>query len=333
MKTMKAVVVRRYKSPVEIADLPVPSPGPNDLLVRVRAASINPVDFIIRDGGIKVLIKYPMPLTLGNDLAGDVEAVGANVTRFKPGDAIYARLDKERIGAFAQWVLCSESAAALKPRNVDYVQAASLPLVGLTSWQALVDIAQLKAGQNVLIHSGSGGVGTFAIQLAKHLGAKVATTASARNHALVRSLGADLPIDYKTSRFEDIAVDQDVVFDTQGGDTLLRSFKSIKRGGVVVTVGGKPDGTFARAWGLSLPLVWALTFMARPVTRQAREKSAHFEYLFMHASGAQLATIAGLVESGAIKPVIDRTFPLEQAREALAYVESGHAVGKVVLAL
>ena len=198
--------------------------------MRVRAASVNPVDYKIRDGGVKVLIPYSFPLILGNDLAGDVEAVGPGVTKFKVGDAIYSRLDKDRIGAIAEYALVRESAAAKKPARLDYVQAASVPLVGLTAWQALIDLAQLQAGQKVLIHAGSGGVGTFAIQLAKHLGAQVATTASAKNHALVKSLGADVAIDYKTTRFEEVARDQDVVFDTQAGETLLRSFDAVKIG-------------------------------------------------------------------------------------------------------
>lgn len=255
---MKALAIRRYKAPMEMMELPRPEPGPGDVLVRVRAASVNPVDYKIRDGVVKLLLSYSFPLILGNDLAGDVEVVGPGVTRFKVGDAIYARLDKDRIGAFAEYALVRETAAAWKPARLDYVQAASLPLVGLTAWQALVDVAELQAGQKVLIHAGSGGVGSFAIQLAKHLGARVATTASAKNHALVKSLGADVAIDYKTIRFEEVARNQDVVFDTQAGGTLLRSFKAVKPGGVVVTIAGPPDGDFARAWGLSLPLVWML---------------------------------------------------------------------------
>jgi len=229
---MKALAIRRYKAPMEMMELPRPEPGPGDLLVRVRAASVNPVDYKIRDGVVKVLIPYSFPLILGNDLAGDVEAVGPGVTKFKVGDAIYSRLDKDRIGAIAEYALVRESAAAKKPARLDYVQAASLPLVGLTAWQALIDLAHLQAGQKVLIHAGSGGVGTFAIQLAKHLRAQVATTASAKNHVLVKSLGADVAIDYKTTRFEEVAKDQDVIFDTQAGDTLLRSFEAVKPGGV-----------------------------------------------------------------------------------------------------
>jgi len=224
-----------------------------------------------------------------------------------------------------------ESAAARKPAGLGYTQAASLPLVGLTAWQTLIDLARLRAGQKVLIHAGSGGVGTFAIQLAKHLGATVTTTAGARNHALVKSLGADVAIDYQTSRFEAVVKDQDVVLDTQGGDTLLRSFEVVKPGGVVVTIGGRPDGKFARGWGLSLPLVWLLGFLNRKVDRLAREKRVRFEYLFSHASGEQLERIGALVDQGVIKPIVDKVLPLEAAAEAISYVESGRAVGKVVI--
>src|SRR5262249_23718540 len=175
------------------------------------------------------------------------------------------------------------------------------------------------------------GVGTVGIQLAKHLGAQVATTASARNHELMRSLGANLVIDYKTTRFEEVARDQDIVFDTQGGETLLRSFHSVRAGGVVVTVGGRPDGKWARGWGLSLPLVWILTLLARPITQRAKRRPARFEYLFMRASGEELDQLSTLVEEGAIRPVLDRTFSFDQTAEAVAYVEAGRAVGKVVI--
>ena len=328
---MKALAIRRYKAPMEMMELPRPEPGPGDLLVRVRAASVNPLDYKIRDGVVKVLIPFSFPLVLGTDLAGDVEAVGPGVTRFKVGDAIYSRLDSDRIGTFAEYALVREAAAAKKPARLDYGQAASLPLVGLTAWQALIEVAHLQEGQKVLIHAGSGGVGSFAIQLAKYLGAQVATTASAKNHPLVKSLGADVAIDYKATPFEGVAKDQDVVLDTQAGETLLRSFEAVKPGGVVVTIGGRPDGKFARAWGLSLPLVWTLGFLNRKVDRRAREKRVRFEYLFMRASGEQLAKIGELVDQGVIKPILDKTFPLEAAAEAISYVESGRAVGKVVI--
>jgi NADPH:quinone reductase-like Zn-dependent oxidoreductase len=260
-----------------------------------------------------------------------VEAIGPGVTRFMGGDAVYARLDNDRLGAFAEYARVRESAAARKPACLDYVQAASLPLVGLTAWQALIELARLRAGQKVLIHAGSGGVGTFAIQLAKYLGAQVATTAGARNHALVKSLGADVAIDYQTTRFESVVKDQDVVLDTQGGDTLLRSFEVVKPGGVVVAIGGRPDDKFARAWGLSLPLVWILGFLNRKVDHLARKRRVRFEYLFMRPSGEQLERIGALVDEGVIRPVLDRTFPLESAAEAISYVESGRAVGKVII--
>jgi NADPH:quinone reductase-like Zn-dependent oxidoreductase len=328
---MKALAIRRYKAPMEMMELPRPEPGPSQLLVRVRAAGVNPVDYKIRDGVVKLLLPFSFPLILGTDLAGDVEAIGPGVTKFKVGDAVYSSLDNDRIGAFAEYALARETAAAKKPARLDYTQAASLPMVGLTAWQTLVDLAQLRVGQKVLIHAGSGGVGTFAIQLAKHLGAHVTTTAGARNHPLVKSLGADVAIDYKTSRFEAMVQDQDVVLDTQGGDTLLRSFKVVKPGGLVVTIGGRPDGKFARAWGLSLPFVWILGFLNRKIDRLARERRVRFEYVFMRASGKQLERIAALVDQGVIKPVLDKTFPLEAAAEAISYVESGRAVGKVVI--
>ena len=328
---MKALAIRRYKAPMEMMELPQPEPGPGELLVRVRAAGVNPLDSKIRDGAVKVLLRFSFPLTLGTDLAGDVEAIGPGVTRFKLGDAVYSRLDNDRIGAFAEFAVVRESAAARKPARLDYTQAASLPLVALTAWQTLIELAQLRAGQKVLIHAGSGGVGTVAIQLAKHLGAYVATTAGARSHALVKSLGAEVAIDYRTSRFETVVEDQDVVLDTQGGDTLLRSFEVVKPGGVVVTIGGRPDGKFARAWGLSRPLVWVLGFLNRKVDRLAREKRVRFEYLFMRASGELLEKIGALVDLGVIVPVVDKVFSLEDAGEAISYVESGRAVGKVVI--
>jgi NADPH:quinone reductase-like Zn-dependent oxidoreductase len=328
---MKALAIRRYKAPMELMDLPRPEPGPGELLVRVRAAGVNPIDHKIRDGAVKVLLPFSFPLILGTDLAGDVEAIGQGVTKFKLGDAVYSRLDNDRIGAFAEYAVVRESAAASKPASIDYTQAASLPLVGLTAWQTLIELARLRPGQKVLIHAGSGGVGTFAIQLAKHPGAQVATTAAAKNHALVKSLGADVAIDYKAIRFETVVKDQDVVLDTQGGETLRRSFEVVKPGGVVVTIGGRPDGKFARAWGLSLPLVWILGFLNRKVDRLARERRVRFEYLFMHASGEQLERIGALVDEGVIKPIVDKIFPFDAAAEAISYVESGRAVGKVVI--
>jgi alcohol dehydrogenase len=330
---MKAFGLDRYGGPdvLTLRELPEPVPGPTDLLVEVHAASVNPVDFKIRGGGVKVLVKDRFPLVLGCDCSGEVVSVGAAVTKFAPGDLVFARLRKDRIGTFAERALVDEAVAAKKPPNLSHAQAASIPLVGLTSWQALVDIGKLKAGARVLVHAGSGGVGTFAIQLARHLGAVVITTASAKNRELMMRLGATQVVDYKSERFEDVVEPCDVVFDTQGGETLERSFKVVKPGGVVVTVGGSPDAKFAKAWGLNPVLTLVLRFMMRKVTRLARERNAHFEYLFMRPDGEQLAEIGSLLESGLILPVLDRTFPFAETKEAVAYVEAGRSVGKVVV--
>ncbi len=330
---MKAAYIRRYGSPqvLELGEQPVPSPGPDDLQVEVRAASVNPIDFKIRAGQTKVVLPYKFPLILGNDLSGVIKAVGSRVTRFKPGDEIYARLPKDRIGSFAEVALVRESAAALKPTNTTHEEAASLPLVGLTSWQALVDIARLERGQKVLIHAGSGGIGTFAIQLAHHQGAVVTTTASAGNAEFVKQLGADVIVDYKTQRFEDVCREQDVVFDTIGDETRHRSFAVMRRGGVMVSIAGMPDAKWGKNFGMNPIMVLALGFMSRKTTRLARKHGVRFEYLFMRADGQQLGEIAKLVERGIIRPVIDRVFPLDQIHEALAYSESGRAKGKIVI--
>lgn len=332
---MKAAVIDRYGSNdlVRLADVAAPRPGPRDLLVQVHAASVNPLDVKTRNGELKVLLKYRFPLVLGNDLAGVVVDVGAEVTRFRKGDAVYARLDTDRIGAFAELAVVSERAAALKPTRVTFEEAASLPLVALTAWQALVEIAALTAGQRVLIHAGSGGVGSVAIQLARHLGAMVFTTVGRRNVDLVKRLGADVAIDYRSERFEDVARDCDVVLDSAGGDTLVRSFACVRPGGVVVSIGGPPSAAFARRWGLNPLLVLALRVMSRRATAAARRHDARYEYLFMRADGEQLRAITRLVEGGAIVPLVDKVFPLEQVRDALAYSEAGRATGKVVVAV
>jgi alcohol dehydrogenase len=330
---MQAALIDRYgdNSRVRLADVSVPEVGPEDLLIKVHAASVNPVDTKIRDGKLKLLLKYRMPLVLGNDLAGTVTAVGSSVKRFKVGDAIYARMGKLRIGAFAEYAVVSESVAAPKPADLTFEEAASLPLVGLTAWQALIDIGHLGPGQKVLIHAGSGGVGTFAIQLARHLGAKVYTTVGQRNVELVKQLGADVAIDYRTTRFEDVVQDCDVILETLGDELLLRSFKSVKPGGVVVSIGNTPTAKFARKWGMNPLLVPVVGFLSRRAMAAARARGARYEYLFMRADGEQLRQIGALVENGTIRPVIDKVFPLAEVREALAYSEAGRATGKVVI--
>jgi alcohol dehydrogenase len=331
---MKAAILDRFgtNDVVRIRDIAVPSIGVDDLLVRVHAASVNPVDIKTREGKMQTLLKYQLPLVLGNDVAGVVAEVGARVTRFRRGDAVYARVDPSRIGTFAEFAAVSESAAALKPTNATFEEAAALPLVALTAWQALVEIGKLGANQRVLIHAGSGGVGSIAIQLARHLGAMVFTTVGQRNVDLVTRLGANVAIDYRRERFEKVATDCDVVLDSAGGDTLVRCFKCVKRGGVVVSINSNtPSPAFARTWGLNPVIVFVIRVLSRKETAAARKGDARYEYCFVRADGAQLTEIARLVESGAIKPVVDKVYPLEQVCDALAYSESGRATGKVVL--
>ena len=330
---MKAAYITGYGGPekLQVGDRPVPLIGPHDLLVQVKAASINPVDYKIRMGMLRIMQAYRMPLILGQDLSGVVTEVGAKVSRFKPGDEVFARLDKSAIGAFAEFAAVRESDAAVKPANLTHVEAASIPLVGLTAWQVMQDMMGLKPGQTVLIHAGSGGVGTFAIQLAAHLGARVATTASSRNTDLMRRLGADIVIDYHTQRFEDVVKDPDLVFDTQGGDILLRSIAITRPGGMVITIGGIPTPRVMQEWGLARWKQWLAAFMTRKPRVLAARRGVRFDYHFMSPSGAQLAAIGHLLEQKAIVPVVDKVFPLDQAREAMAYVEAGHATGKVII--
>jgi NADPH:quinone reductase-like Zn-dependent oxidoreductase len=306
--------------------------GAMDLLVRVHAASVNPVDSKTREGKLKTLFRYRFPLVLGNDLAGVVVDVGSGVTRFRQGDEVYARVDADRLGAFAELAAVREGAAALKPANVTFEEAASLPLVALTAWQALVEIGTLGANQRVLIHAGSGGVGSVAIQLARHLGATVFTTVGKRNAELVKRLGADVAIDYRSERFEDVAGECDVVLDSAGGDTLVRCFECVKPGGVVVSINSDvPSPAFARRWGLNPALVFAIRVLSRKALAAARKHGARYEYLFVRADGEQLKEIAGLVERGAIRPLVEKIYPLGQVRDALHYSESGRATGKVVI--
>lgn len=331
---MKAALIDRYGSidVVRLADIDTPSVGAMDLLVRVHAASVNPLDTKTRQGKLKTLFKHRFPLVLGNDLSGVVVDAGSQVTRFKKGDAVYARVDRNRIGAFAEFAVVSEGAAALKPNNVTFEEAASLPLVSLTAWRALVEIGKLGANQRVLIHAGSGGVGSVAIQLARHMGATVLTTVGKRNTHMVKRLGAHIAIDYRSERFEDVAQDCDVVLDSAGGDTLVKCFKCVKPGGVVVSINTRtPSPAFARSWGLNPILVFAIRVMSRKALAAARKHRARYEYFFVDANGERLKEIAALVESGAITPVVDQVFPLDQVSYALAYSESGRATGKVVI--
>jgi NADPH:quinone reductase-like Zn-dependent oxidoreductase len=331
---MKAFVVGRYgdAGTVQSRDVPDPRVGDDDVLVRIQAASVNPLDLKTRAGDLKVILPYRMPFVLGNDLAGTIVAVGSRVTRFTAGDEVYARPDQNRIGAFAELIAVNQDDVAAKPATLTTEEAASLPLVGLTAWQALVERANLRPGQKVLIHAGAGGVGTIAIQLAKHLGAQVATTASSSKIELVRTLGADVVIDYKKQAFETTLHDYDVVLDTVGGETLEKSLRVLKPGGIVVSVAGPPDPTFAKELGANPIVRLAMAALSFRLRQRARRHHVRYSFLFMKASGDQLRELASLVDAGAIRPVVDRVFDFESTREALAYVEEGRArAGKVVV--
>ena len=330
---MRAAFIERYGSNevVQLSERPEPTIGPHDLLVQVRAASVNPIDLATRSGRVKPLLNYQLPLILGSDLSGVVLQVGAAVRRFKPRDEVYARLEKHRIGAFAERVALAEDVAALKPSNLTHTEAASIPLVGLTAYQALIEIGQLRDGQRILVQAGSGGVGTFAIQLARHVGASVATTVSQRNATLVRQLGADVTIDYRTERFEERLHGYDVVLDTQSGKTLERGFRVLRPGGVIITVAGLPSFRVAQEHHINPLLAMALYWLEQRWHSLARRHRVRYAYLFMRPDGAQLERITDLLETRAIRPVIDRVFPFEQIREALAYSESGRATGKIII--
>ena len=329
---MKAFILDHYgKSALRLGDAPEPEVGDNDVLVQVHAASVNPLDSKIRDGAFKQILPYRLPLVLGNDVAGVVTRIGANVRRFKPGDEVYARPDKDRIGTFAEYIAMDEADVALKPSNLSMEEAASIPLVALTAWQALVEIAQLKKGRKVLIHAGSGGVGTLAIQLARHLGATVATTTSEANVDLVKSLGADIAIDYKKDSFEKRLRGYDVVLNSLGKDTLKKSVSVLKPGGRLISISGPPDAQFAKANGSSWFLRQVVRLLSFAIRNKARRQGATYAFLFMRANGGQLSKITALIEAGAIRPVIDRVFPFEETNEALAYSETGRAKGKIVI--
>lgn len=330
---MKAFVVSKYgkANSVEAVELPEPELGDGDVLVEVHAASVNPLDLKIRNGELKPLLPYKFPLVLGNDLAGVVIKAGKNVRRFKPGDEVFARPDQDRIGAFAELIAISENDVAKKPDRLDMEQAASVPLVGLTAWQALVGKARLQAGQKVLIQAGSGGVGTIAIQLAKHLGATVATTTSTANVDWVKGLGADVVIDYKKDDFESVLHNYDVVIDTQGGQTLEKSLLVLKPGGKVISVAGPPEPDFAKEFGANWFLIQAMRALSFQIRRKAKRRGVTYSFLFMKASGDQLRELGSLIDSGAIRSVVDQVFPFQSTMEALAYVEKGRAKGKVVV--
>lgn len=329
---MKAFLIDRYgKHQGRLAEVPDPEPGIHDVLVKVHASSVNQLDSKISKGEFKLILPYTFPLIMGNDLAGVVVRVGSGVRTFKPGDEVYARPPDARIGGFAELIAIEESALALKPNNTSMEQAAALPLVALTAWQVLVETARVKKGQKVFIQAGSGGVGSIAIQLAKHLGAFVATTTSTANVEWVKALGADVVIDYTQQNVENLLRDYDVVLNSLGPAELEKSLRILKPGGQLISISGPPTAEFAREQKLSWRLGWIMRLLSSGIRRKARRQGVDYGFVFMRASGAQLQKITALVESGAITPVIDRTFPLEATAEALSYVERGRAKGKVVI--
>lgn len=328
---MRAFVVKKYKGPLQEADVPEPTVGERDVLVRVQAAGLNTLDEKIRAGEFKRILPYRLPVILGNDVAGTVIRVGSKVRGFEPGDEVYARPDKDLIGTFAERIAVAEADLALKPASITMEEAGALPLVALTAWQALIERGKVQPGQKVLIHGGAGGVGSIAIQLAKHLGATVATTASGSNADFVRDLGADIVIDYRTQDFEQLLTGYDVVLDSLGGKNLEKSLRVLKRGGIAIGIAGPPDPAFAREAGLNPLLRLAIAALSRRIRREAKGLGVRYEFLFMRAGGDQLRQITALVENGALRPVVGRVVPFDQTVQALQGLNKGGFRGKAVI--
>jgi NADPH:quinone reductase-like Zn-dependent oxidoreductase len=330
---MKAFIIDKYKSKDggRIGQMPVPELQADEVLVEVHAAGINLLDSKIRNGEFKLILPYKTPFVLGHDVAGVVTKVGDQVRQFKVGDEIYARPADHRIGTFADFIAIKEADVAIKPKRLNMEEAASIPLVGLTAWQALIEKGKLKKGQKVFIQAGSGGVGTFAIQLAKFLGATVATTTSAANMELVKSLGADIVIDYKKDDFEKVLQGYDLVLNSQDGKTLEKSLRVLKPSGKLISISGPPDPNFAEEIGAPWFVKLIMRLLSSGVRKKAKRLNVYFSFLFMKASGSQLKEITDLINAGTIIPVIDNVFPFESIKGAMTYVESGRAKGKVVV--
>lgn len=332
---MKAFIIEKYskKASLTLADIPVPAVKGNEVLIEVHAAGINLLDSKIKFGEFKLILPYKLPLILGHDLAGIVIETGKNVENFKVGDQVYARASDHHIGSFAEFIAIDQKDLALKPKNLSMEDAASIPLVALTAWQALVEKAKITKGQKVFIQAGSGGVGTIAIQLAKHLGAHVATTASTKSFDLLKGLGADQIIDYKNSDFENLLSNYDVVLNSQDQKTLEKSLRVLRFGGKLISISGPPTPKFAKEIGAPWFVKLILSLISSGIRRKAKNKNVDYSFLFMRADGQQLSEITTLIEAGIIKPVIDRVFSFEKTNDALSYVESGRAKGKVVVKL
>lgn len=332
---MKSFILNKYgkKEKLQLTETTEPIVNDNDVLVQVCATEVNVLDAKIRNGEFKIFLPYKTPFTLGHDVAGVITKVGSKVNKFKVGDEIYARPSDKRIGTFAEFISIDERDVALKPTNLTMEEASSIPLVGLTAWQALIEKANLKKGQKVFIQAGSGGVGTFAIQLAKYLGATVATTASSTNIEFLKNLGADIVIDYKNEDFETILKDYDLVLNSQDTKTLEKSLRILKPNGKIISISGPPDTDFADEINLPWYLKLVMKMLSLGIKNKAKKLGVNYSFLFMKAEGKQLTEITKLINDGFIKPVIDRIFPFEQTNEALEYVEAGRTKGKVVIKL
>ena len=331
---MKAFVVRKYgKDGLGAAVVPRPAVGPTDVLVKVSAASINPLDKMIRDGEFKRLLAYRRPFVLGHDLSGVVTEIGAAVQGFAVGDEVYSRPRDLRIGAFAEYIAIDQADVASKPVSLSLPEAAAVPLVALAAWQILVDRAHVRPGQKVLIHAGAGGLGSTVIQLAKHLGTLVATTANGRDADRLRALGADIVIDYTEEDFSQVLSGYDFVLDSLGGKNLEKSVAVLRPGGLAIGVAGPPDAGFAEQLGLPGFMKLPLGLLSRNIRNAAKKRGARYEFFFMQANGAQLRDLAALYDGGVLRPVLDRIFPFDRTLEALAFVEQGKAHGKVVITM
>jgi NADPH:quinone reductase-like Zn-dependent oxidoreductase len=309
MQLMKAVRIHTYGGPevLEYEDAPRPESQAGEVLVRVHAAGVNPLDWKVRAGRIKDFVQHKLPLIPGWDISGVVEEIGPGVSQFEKGDEVFAMTDLTRDGAYAEYIAVRATALALKPKSLHHVKAAAAPLASIGAWRSLFDLGQLGAGQRVLIHGGSGGVGHFAVQLARWKGAYVFATASTANQELLRHLGAHEAIDYTKQRFEDVASNTDIVLDTVGGATQERSWQVLKEGGVLISLVQPPSQERANANGVRAAMV------------------------SNSPNGSSLAEIAKLIDSGMLKPTIDRVLPLSEARRAHELSESGHVRGKIVL--
>ncbi|CBG74671.1 MULTISPECIES: NADP-dependent oxidoreductase [Streptomyces] len=332
---MKAFVVEKYgKGGLRAADVPEPTVGAGDVLVQVSAASINPLDKMVRNGEFKRLLKYELPFVLGHDVAGIVTQVGPTVRGLTVGDEVYARPRDLRVGGFAEFIAVDQDDVAPKPASLTLREAAAVPLVALAAWQILVERAHVVPGQKVLVHAGAGGLGSTAIQLAKHFGATVATTTNSRAEEMVRSLGADTVVDYTKEDFSQVLSGYDLVLDSLGGANLEKSLTVLKPGGLAIGVAGPPDSGFARQLGAPSFMGVAMNALSRKVRKQAKALGVRYEFFFMQASGAQLRELGALYDSGRLRPVIDRTFPFDRTLEAMAYVEQGRTTaGKVVISM